>query len=588
MKRYLITSADERTWKFDQPAIFLGEWCRLYERRSIWQGMDAIVAAPYGLGIATKNADHEAARAMEEKLFSILCTALDQHHGVQHDARFWRIVFGHWLRRFTDVVFNRVRTLQQCLQAHQLSGTTALSDERYSLATIDSYSAIWAFGDDGWNNALYVRILKLLEVKDCPIEAIDSGAPQGFRWNPPKTADSLRQLILKMGFRFAERLAGWLGRKDDAFIINSYLTKKEEIKLHLTLRQAPQFFVSPPLTIKASPDRALRQNLTDKVVDQSGDTIFEIMGALIFELLPVCYLEGFKEITQEVERLPWPEKPKFIFTSNNFDTDEIFKLWTAQKINEGVLYFVGQHGNYGVTRHDICPGIEEVTSDKFLTWGFTDGLPQHTPAFLFKTAGRQPQVYDPAGGLLLIELVAPHRITTWDGISEFGEYFSDQLEFVSKLQAAPREKLLLRLHGGHRHARWGELARWSDFDPTIKPEMGSLLIRTLIAESRLVVHSYDSTAILETLSQNIPTLAFWQNGFDHLRDSAKPYYQLLLDAGIVHLTPESVAAKVNVIWADVEGWWRSGAVVDARNRFCDRYANVSHNPAHDLMKILIE
>lgn len=35
--RYLITTADERTWKFDRPVLFLGEWCRLYDRRHVWQ-----------------------------------------------------------------------------------------------------------------------------------------------------------------------------------------------------------------------------------------------------------------------------------------------------------------------------------------------------------------------------------------------------------------------------------------------------------------------------------------------------------------------------------------------------------------------
>lgn len=588
MKRYLITSADERTWKFDRPVIFLGEWCRLYERREVWKSMDAIVAAPYGLGIITKNADHEAAREMEEKLFSILCATLNQYHGVKHDGRYWRIVLGHWLRRFTDVIFNRAKTLEQCLQAYPLSGTTAFSDRGYSLATLDSYSAIWAFDDDRWNNELYVRILRLLDTKDCPTEVIDGGAAEGFRWNPGKPASSLRHLILKAGFSATERLAGCLGRDDDAFIVNSYLTKKEEIKLHLALRQIPQFFSSPPLSVEMYPDSALRQGLTGQVTEQSGGTIYEIMCALIFELLPVCFLEGFKSITQVVEKLKWPDKPKFIFTSNNFDTDEIFKIWTAEKITQGVPYYVGQHGNYGVTRHDICPGIEEFTADKFLTWGFTDGLPQHTPAFIFKTAGRRPQNYDPDGGLLLIALVAPHRITTWDGISEFGDYFSDQLEFVTKLQLGPRKEFSLRLHAGYRHARWGELLRWSDFDPTIKPERGALPIRDLIAESRLVVHSYDSTAILETISQNIPTLAFWQNGFDHLRDSAKPYYQLLLDAGIVHLTPEAVAEKVNEVWSDVDGWWASDLVQDARRQFCDRYARVSQHPARDIARIILQ
>jgi hypothetical protein len=56
--RYLITTADERTWRFDRPVIFLGEWCRTYERKHVWQGMDAIVAAPYGLDQASKDSDH--------------------------------------------------------------------------------------------------------------------------------------------------------------------------------------------------------------------------------------------------------------------------------------------------------------------------------------------------------------------------------------------------------------------------------------------------------------------------------------------------------------------------------------------------
>ena len=91
---------------------------------------------------------------------------------------------------------------------------------------------------------------------------------------------------------------------------------------------------------------------------------------------------------------------------------------------------------------------------------------------------------------------------------------------------------------------------------------------------------------METLSQNIPTLAFWQNGFDHLRDSAKPYYQLLVDTGIVHLTPESVATKVNEIWDDVESWWAQSAVQDARRTFCDRYARAEKKPVWAMKRLL--
>ena len=57
-KRYLITTEDEVTWKFDQPVIFLGEWCRPYNRKHLWQNMDAIVAKPYGLGEDQKDTDY--------------------------------------------------------------------------------------------------------------------------------------------------------------------------------------------------------------------------------------------------------------------------------------------------------------------------------------------------------------------------------------------------------------------------------------------------------------------------------------------------------------------------------------------------
>jgi hypothetical protein len=87
------------------------------------------------------------------------------------------------------------------------------------------------------------------------------------------------------------------------------------------------------------------------------------------------------------------------------------------------------------------PAIEETSADKFLTWGWTDGLPQHTPAFVFKTAGKKAESYNPQGGLLLIELCLDHRITTWDGTYEFANYFQDQQIFVSELEFIPKQNL---------------------------------------------------------------------------------------------------------------------------------------------------
>ncbi len=586
--RYLVTTADERTWKYDQPVIFLGEWCRDYDRKEVWSKMDAIVAAPYGLAQGQKDHDDELARTIEAELLLNLVDELNRFHGVSCSYRYWQIILGHWLRRYVNVIYNRYHTIKQCINNYSISGTSLLVSEDYHLATVDSLSFIYACNDDVWNNCLGVRVLGYLDNVDFTIDCISLQNIPGF-WMPTDNRNnSVLENIKRLPYLAWDSFSNLLVRDHDAFIINSYLPPLEELKLHLELGQVPKRWITPPVKKVALPDRVLRKDLSQRISLSGHQGFRKCVNDLIFELLPTCYLEGFADLNAQSHALPWPERPQFIFTSNNFDTDEIFKCWTAAKAEEKIPYFTGQHGNYGVSRYHINPSIEEVTSDKFLTWGWTDGLPQHTPAFIFKTAGRKLEKFDQVGGLLLIEFLFLHRILIWDFCAEFQSYFDEQQLFIKMLDVEIKNKLTVRLHAASKKRNWREESRWHDFDSTLNLDFGSIPIRDLIAKSRLVVHSYDSTGILETLSQNIPTLAFWQNSLSHLRDSVKPDYQLLIDAGIVHLSSESLAKKVNEIWADVYGWWHSDQVQLARKQFCDRYARTTHQPVKDLKKILTQ
>lgn len=590
--RYLITTADERTWKFDRPVIFLGEWCRLYSRKHVWQDMDAIVAEPYGLGLSKKDADYAEARALEDRLFPKLCEVLNQHHGTQHGERFWRIVLGHWFRRIVDVLLNRVKTLEQCLKTHEITGFATYDNENYSLATPDSYSAIWAFNDARWSNVLDACIINSLNFADFPIDIIpvssEGDEPSGFNFKPLLIKLSKSRIFLEFVRSVIGRISRYLMRDTDAFIINSYLPRKELLKLEIALGQCPQMWRSSKIDIKANVGKILRKKLTKQFLIEPESDLENIALGIFFELLPICYLEGFADLNKLANQQQWPKSPKFIWTSNSFDADEVFKLWAASKIESGTKYFVGQHGNnYGTYKY-MYPSVEEYTSDKFLTWGWKDGLAQHTPAFIFKTMGKRSVAYNPCGGLLLIEVCLPNRLSTWDITQEFNNYFTDQINFVRKLSSGPKNNLTIRLHPGYRYLSWDEELRWKTVDSSLNIDYGAANINNLIANSRLVVHSYDSTGILETLSQNIPMLAFWQNGFDNLRDTAKPYYQILVDAGIVHLTAESVANKVNEVWDDVDGWWAQLKVQDARQKFCERYARVSEDAVKEIQSIFTD
>ena len=583
LARYLITTADERTWKFDQPVIFLGEWCRLHTRRHLWQGMDAIILPPYGLGKAQKDADHSAARIIEKTLFSRLCCTLNTYHGTHHGERFWRILLGHWFRFYVNAILNRVQTLEKCLQNSKLEGTTVFSNSCFQLASADTYNAIWAFNDDVWNNIIYSRILQLLDVTCDPVEYTAIENPIDLRCAVKPGQKEIKKWLGEN----LNKISGALGRKTDVFIARSSLPTIEEIKLQLSLRQMPRLYSSITPLITEQSDFALRAALNDEMTEIGDDTLSKIVAALTFELLPVCYLEGFEGLANVTRHVPWPKSPKVIFTSNAFQSDEVFKLYAATKIETGSGYIVGQHGNnYGTYRY-MDPSIEETTSDKFLTWGWPGWLPQHVPAFVFTTANKRNRRYSPRGSLLLLETTWPFRFTTWDGMNDPILHFKEKEMFFENLLPFPKANLIVRLHSTHVHFKGYEEIRWREINDSIKLDMGTMQLNKAIAQSRLVVYSYDSTGILENLAQNIPTLAFWQNGFDHLRDTAVPFYQSLVDARIVHFTAESAASMINEVWDDVDSWWFSEPVQAARKIFCDRYARSSNHPISELKKLLM-
>lgn len=583
--RFLITTADERTWKFDRPALFLGEWCRRYDRRERWASMDAIVAEPYGLGEKQKDRDYAYVIDVSEALLTELKDALNEYHKTDHSLRYWRIVLGHWLHRYTSVIFNRWFTLQQAFDNYNILGTTILDAASYSLATPDSISFIWACNDDVWNHVLYSKILRHFASINLEVDANSLRNMPGFIVTNELSISRERQ-FKNLVKKTTAGLLQMLSRNRDAFIINSYLPIKKEIKLQMSFGQVPQLWHAPNLVI-TQPDILLRERLAFNPFGYQGFDRF--VRTLLMGMLPTCYLEGYQTLNHQVRALPWPKKPRFIFTSNNFDTDEIFKVWTGSKVEQGVPYFTGQHGNnYGTLKHSYSETECVATSDRFITWGWADGNSKYAPAFIFKTVGRKQPEAKKNKGLLLIEDLAPQRLYHWDNYSEFHTYQDEQFRFVEKLPAAIHQQLIVRLHVSSKRLTWCDEQRWKDRSPSTRIDNGTTDIRLLISNSRLVVHSYDSTGILETLSLNIPTLCFWHGGLNHLRESAKPYYEKLRIAGILQDSPELAARKVTKIWDDVSAWWNSQTVQDARKAFCKQYARTVIHPVRELKNLLAQ
>ena len=581
-KRFLITTADERSWRFDRPVLFLGEWCRLYSSRDVWSGMDAKVADPFRINKSEKENDRKYIYSLSQKLLEELTNSLNEFHNTNHDRRYWNIILGHWLQRFVSVTFNRYFSLEKVLKENQVSGTVIFDLPDYKLATSNSIDFVWALYDNVWNHLFYARILNFLEKvvsESVSLSQIDN------RKYIHDEHDRIRPTTKVFARDIANKILMTTCRNSDAFIVKSYLPFAYAFKLQLSLRQCPIFWNTPVIE-KTSVDSEIRKGFRIDVEHFNGFDLF--IRKMLGEMIPTCFLEGYSKLVQQTKTLPWPSNPKFIFTSNNFDTDEVFKVWTAHKVEEGHKYYIGQHGNnYGTWTYSL--NFPEFTiSDKFISWGWTNEAQKVIPAFIFNTVGRKQRRKQLKGGLLLIERCIHTRLTTYDNHYENLIYQNDQFRFVSSLPSYIKNLVTVRLYR-HKLSNliWSDEQRWKDYNPNILLDLNSTNIWKLINKNRIIVYSYDSTGILETLSLNIPTIGFWHGLLDEILPTAQPFYELLQDAGILTESPEKASKLISVYWDNIDEWWLSKKVQNARMTFCDKYARTVRNPVRELKSILI-
>lgn len=566
----------------------MGNWCLTQENRNFLENIKYEIAHPIGSTNIDKDSLFELARGTEFELFPRFTEILNKVHGTQFSERYWKIVAGHWFRTATELIINRIITVQECLKHNSIQSITVFKGIEDSLVSPSFYDFSLRANEDKWNCYVLTKIIKILSPDGIKLE--DVYYPDAKNLEVPKSTSpvfprsSIKQRIYKILRKWAARLS----RETDAVILSSYLPLQYEFLLGLALKQIPQWRI--PLTLPSQPsvNIALRENLIKNLGNIDSKKLEEITFKLILEMIPLNILEGFNLTKAAAETSDYPSKPRFIFTSNNFVYDDMFKMWLAGMVELGVPYFAGQHGNnYGTDKY-YQETIEEVTSDIFITWGWTRSLKQHVPAFVFKNVGKSVFLEEKRDRLLLVETMYTPRVKLWDQQNDFDNYMKEQFCFINLLNLEIRESLIIRLFGGYRNMLGNEDQKWEDFDSQLRIDEGDIPIRNFWPTNRLIVYSYDSTGLIETLEANIPTLAFWQNGLTHLVEEAIPFYLLLVKAGIVHLTPESAAQKINEIWDHVDYWWWSDEVQNARREFCSQYARTSNKPIRELKKILLE
>ena len=517
-------------------------------------------------------ADYQNLQDFYERLLEDLTVQLNQIHGGDHSLRYWRILIGPWLGFFIQMLFDRWTSIQQAIRQHDLSGTIILTGQEETLVPNDMEDFKHLLAEDEWNHYLYAAILKQFTAVPCIERARQK------REGEAKTVPRInwKRQIKQTLVSWYSWIAGNLTRNKDAFFLATYLPPCDEIRMYRRLGQLPQLWRAvPPVQVAADPGRRRwRVNGEDR-------SEFETCArALIPQQIPTVYLEGYDQLVEQTAGLIWPKQPKVIWTSNSYSSDDVFKVWAGEKVEQGSPLVVGQHGgHYGVGRWSFTEDHEIAISDCYLSWGWSEkGKPKIKPVGLLKAKRPLKVRHAEQPGALLVTCTQPQLSYFMHSVivsRQWLDYFNDQCAFVKNLPQAIQNALTVRLYA-HDYG-WNQVNRWRERFPDLHLDEGQTNINELIGQSRLYISTYNATTFLESFTMNVPTVIFWNPNYWELRDSALNSFKELKRVGIFHETPESAARHVAAIWDDVDVWWSSPRVQEVLEQFRECYCHIPDN-----------
>lgn len=492
-----------------------------------------------------------------EELLDRLSSSLNEIHGVCYSKRYWRILVGPWLGSFLKLVFE----FWICHQSGNLMPKQLKIKSYYIPSNMNDYMKL--FTSDDWLEAVESDVINIIKNKKIENE---------------------KELILKyknesifanLIARYVNLINRFLSSDTDYFIHSRYLSKLNIIKIYVLLKQFPVYWVRLRRPIKIYNDKLRSLYYSDKKVNGKFIDSAEL---LIYKYIPIAYLEGFECLMDYAINSGKPKNPMGIFLDSGIYEDDELKLWVANNCEKGVPLFIYQHGgSYGIAKYNFHEKHEVEICDKYLNWGWSDDEEKHIEAgFLhsLESAKRKKK----STSILYIMTSAPkNNYYYWsapDGV-EWNEYINFQISLISELSKNVRDKILLRLNPEDYKSNTAE--KILNHFPLLSINNKKGGSKKLLLSANMVICSYNSTAFLESLFLNIPTIAFWDSAYWRIRNEADLYLRDLERVGIYHSSAIGAATKINEIAERVNEWWFQDDLQNIRSNFVNRYVKKRDN-----------
>jgi len=514
----------------------------------------------------------------KKKIFDELYKSINKILGINKNRRFWKIIIGDWFHYFFYFSYNRYFSLKNVLYKYKIK-KIILARSSYDCVN-SNLEFIKISNNVEFNNGFFLSVIKNLRFANNKNYKVVIRKRNILRNNVISFSikNFVRDFIIRINLFFC--------KNNSILLVDTKLGKLREIYIQLKLKQFPLYGLLTEKSYVEKKDNQKRKKLFQLFYkNNSSDNFLNFLREMIVCYLPTNYLEGYKKIFTLANRI-YPENTKTIITSQNFSTDEVFKYWTANKTESGSKYFIMQHGNnYGYYRFPKKYN-EELISDKFLTWGWSNNKSKYIKFFNFKVSGKKKLNFK-KNKLLFIQVHPPVKLSFWDQEKEYFETINLNNHFFSQLDSSIKKNLIIRMHKQSFDDTYYNSMNVTEHQKEYEKyfDYGRKDIFSLIKKSKIIIYSYDSTGFYENLTLNNPVFLLDRFFKKNINLRHKKFLQSL-ENEIIFDDPARLAMKVNTVWADIDKWWYNVVLQKKIRFFLQSYSLYEPNPVQKMCKFL--
>ncbi len=592
----LITTEPLSELKNKENFLLLGEWCKPYPNSKKFQNRNCITLNDPWSDRANKQNAYIYTQEFYSRLITPLSKSLNEIHQTNFSERFWIILCGPWLKLLVNSSFHSWELISEAKKKYKDLSTLHIDCELIDFVAHNMSDFEFLVTSDQFKSSLNQEIINYLggikKVKSKNIKS-PSDTMLLIKSNVEVLNKNTKVKLKIFISRLLNKLIKISKNINKYEIFGIYLSKAYFMSTFLRLFSIPRYLEAYKSieSIDVKPDPHIRSKVD---LDLSAKNEYEkFFKKIIFQTIPLTYLEGFKDLTSLVDSFKLKKRPYSITTSTHHFSDDLFKMYAAINAEKKSKIKIVSHGGFGKFLYSDFMDHEFDICDDYFTWGWSEYSNKCTRGFLPKPVKEVFNKKDNNKYLLVLLDSFKHTkfIDSNPTYDEFiKNYLPEQITFLQTINKQTLHNGVIKL-GTFKHNDFYK----NNIELRIKNSLPNTNINfsyreddfiKIASKVRVIVCTYNGTNDIEALRLNRPTIIFWNIKKFELIESAKKKFEGLKSSKIFHESPESAAQHFNDIWDDPYKWWDSKIVQDARKIFLNEYGRVTKSPVEELVTFI--